>query len=327
MNGRLEKEIIFYDKTEKKLQGLPQIFNEYYFSMRANRISYTTIGGYIDNILHFSRFITNGELTEDFYKTITTTDIEKYMISLETKQTKDGIKRMGDDILQRRWSALNRFFDWLVKRDYIHNNPMIAVSRPKNQTEHKVVYLTKVEINRLFKAVENNSSSTLAIRDKALFTIAIATGLRASAIVNMNIDDIDFKNGIIKVIEKRQKIREIPIGENTINSIREWIEVRNQEFAGVDTNALFISLKNNRLSDDAANHALKTYCAEAGIQKKITMHKLRASCACLLAKNQVPVKAIAKQLGHNNITTSMRYIDVFNEDMEKAKNILDSAIG
>ena len=94
MNGRLEKEIICYDKIEKKLQSLPQIFNDYYLSMRANRISYTTINGYIDNILHFARFITNGELTEDFYKTITTTNIEKYMISLETRQTKYSSEKM-----------------------------------------------------------------------------------------------------------------------------------------------------------------------------------------------------------------------------------------
>ena len=68
---------------------------------------------------------------------------------------------------------------------------------------------------------------------------------------------------------------------------------------------------------------LTKYCDQAGI-KRITPHKLRASAACALAKNNIPVKAIAKQLGHNNIATTMRYIDVFNEDTEKSKNILDN---
>jgi integrase len=68
---------------------------------------------------------------------------------------------------------------------------------------------------------------------------------------------------------------------------------------------------------------LTKYCAEAGI-KRITPHKLRASAACALAKNNIPVKAIAKQLGHNNISTTMKYIDVFMEDAEKSKNILDN---
>ena len=70
---------------------------------------------------------------------------------------------------------------------------------------------------------------------------------------------------------------------------------------------------------------LAKYCDEAGIQR-ITPHRLRATAACMLAKNDIPVKAIAKQLGHNNITTTMRYIDVFNEDMEKTKNILDNLV-
>ena len=54
------------------------------------------------------------------------------------------------------------------------------------------------------------------------------------------------------------------------------------------------------------------------------MHKLRSSAACTLEKSNIPVKAIAQQLGHSSIKTTMRYLDVFNEDMEKSKNILDN---
>jgi site-specific recombinase XerD len=320
--GRLEKETQFYEKMEKKLQDLPEIFNEYFIFMRANRKTYTTINVYINNLLHFARFVTKGNITDDFYKNITPTHVESYMIALETKKTKDGVQRVGDDILQARWSSLNTFFTWLVKRGYIMNNP-ITVDRPKNNTEHKVTYLTKIEMNKLFKAISNNPSPVIAVRDKTLFSLALATGLRVSALTNINIEDIDFENNLIQVVEKRKKVREIPIGENIQELLREWIIIRNQEFDDVDTSALFLSQKRNRLSGDAANDALKKYCEEAGIQKKITMHKLRSSAACTLAKNNVPVKAIAKQLGHNNIAVTMRYIDVFDEDSEKAKNILD----
>ena len=64
---RLEKETRFYENMGSKLKGLPKIFNEYYTSMRANRKSYTTIGVYINNVLHFANFVTNNNLTEDFY--------------------------------------------------------------------------------------------------------------------------------------------------------------------------------------------------------------------------------------------------------------------
>lgn len=323
ISGRLEKETQFYEKMKEKLNGLPKIFSEYCTSMRANRKSYTTVNVYINNILHFAKFVCGGEITDNFYKNISSSDIESYMISLETKQTKNGIQRTGDDILQARWTSLNTFFEWLVNRGHIDENPIRVVSRPKNNTEHKVSYLTKVEINRLFKAIEKNPNKTMAIRDKTLVSLALSTALRVSALVNININDIDFDAGIISVIEKRQKIRSIGIGDNTKIMLREWIDVRNEEFADVDSPALFLSQKKSRLSVYAVGDMLEKYCAEAGI-KRITPHKLRASSACALAKNNIPVKAISKQLGHSNIATTMRYIDVFNEDEEKSKNILDN---
>ena len=322
--GRLEKELQAEKKMQSKLKDLPTIFTEYYTSMRANRKSYTTINVYINNVLHFANFITKNKLTEDFYKNVSVNNVESYMISLETIKTKDGIKRTGDDILQARWSSLNTFFTWLVKRGYLKENPMEAINRPQNNVEHKVVFLNKTELNKLFKAVERNPNKVVSLRDKALFSLAVATGLRASALTNINLGDVDWGNKVVRVIEKRQKTREITLGDNTIQTLKKWIDVRNKEFSDVESNALFLSQKRSRLSGDAANDALKKYCKEAGIQKNITLHKLRSTSACTLAKNNIPVKAIAKQLGHSNIGVTMRYIDVFNEDMEKTRNVLDN---
>lgn len=325
LTGRLEKEEKFYQRMEEKLKDLPQILSEYFVSMRANRKSYTTISVYMNNILHFVRFVVKGDITNDFYKNITSSDVERYMISLETRKTKDGIKKTGDDILQARWSSLNYFFNWLVKRGYIDENPITTVERPKNQTEHKVTYLTKVEINKLYRAIDNNPSEIVAMRDKTLISLALATALRISAIVNINIEDVDLENDVINVIEKRQKVRAIAFGEQTKSMLKDWIEVRQKNYVDVGTTALFVSRNKSRLSVDAVGDLLDKYCDEAGI-KRITPHKLRATAACMLAKAGIPVKAIAKQLGHNNTQTTMRYIDVFAEDVEKAKNILDGVV-
>lgn len=321
--GRLEKETQFYEKMRVKLQNMPKILTEYCTSMRANRKAYTTVGVYINNVLHFANFVCNGKITEDFYKQIGPSDVESYMISLETRQTKDGIKRTGDDILQARWSSLNTFFEWLIQRGYVTNNPMKVIGRPKNNTEHTVSYLNKTEINKLFRAINRNPNAVAAMRDKAVISLALATGLRVGALVNININDIDFDNNIVSVIEKRQKVRNIPIGENTKQVLKDWITLRNQTFEGVKSQALFLSQKKSRLSGDAVGDILTKYCDQANI-KRITPHKLRASAACALAKAGLPVKAIAKQLGHSNTQITMRYIDVFEEDTEKAKGILDN---
>lgn len=325
LTGRLEKEELFYQKIDEKLKDLPTVLNEYYISMRANRKSYTTIGVYINNVLHFARFITNDNITDNFYKGITQTDVEQYMISLETKRNSKGVTRTGDDILQARWSSLNNFFDWLMKKNYVDVNPIQLVERPKNNTQHQVTYLTKTQINKLLKATDSNPSEVMAIRDRTIISLALATALRVSALVNINIEDIDFNNNVINVIEKRQKVRTIPFGEQTKKMLKEWIDVRQEAFSDADTDALFVSQKKGRISVDSVGDLLAKYCDEANIQR-ITPHRLRATAACMLAKNDIPIKAIAKQLGHNNITTTMRYIDVFNEDMEKTKNILDNLV-
>lgn len=324
--GRLEKETQFYEKMKVKLQGMPKILSEYCTSMRANRKAYTTVGVYINNVLHFANFVCDGQISEDFYKHITPGNVESYMISLETRETKDGIKRTGDDILQARWSSLNTFFEWLIQRKKIKENPMRIVSRPKNNTEHKVTFLTKAEISKLLKAVESNPNKVIAARDKALFSLAIATGMRASAIVNINKEDIVWDDSVIKVIEKRQKVREIPIGENIMGVLKEWISVRDIVFGDFDGTALFISQKNGRLSPDAANDALKKYCLEAGIQKRITLHKLRSSAATSLAAAKVDIQTIGNILGHRSTATTLRYVAVLDENKKNAVGILDKLV-
>lgn len=326
INGRLEKETRFYENMDKKLQTLAPIFKEYYTFMRANRMSYSTIREYINQVLHFANFVTKENITNDFYKYVTPSDVETYIISLETRQTKNGIQRMGDDILQTRWSSLNKFFGWLVKRGYMKDNPIQVVDRPKNNVERKIIYLNKSEISKLFKMVEKNPNRSVGIRDKALFSLAIATGLRASALTNINLDDFDWENGIVRVIEKRQKTREIPLGENTMNTLKEWIVVRNKEFPDVDSTALFISQKRNRLSGDAGNDALRKYCEEAGIKKKITLHKLRASAATNLAAANVDIQTIGNILGHKSTATTLKYVAVLDESKKNAVGILDKLV-
>ena len=325
MSGRLEKETIFYDAMDKKLGSLPRILSEYYTSMRANRKSYTTIEVYINNVLHLARFLFKDNISEDFYKHIGSSDIESYMISLETRRTSTGIKRTGDDILQSRWSSLNTFFSWLVKRGRIEKNPMELVDRPKNNTEHKVTYLTKTEINKLLKAIDDNKNTVVAARDKMVVSLALATALRVGALTSINIEDIDFENSVIKVIEKRQKIREIPIGDNIKKSLREWIEIRNVSYADIDTNALFLSQKKTRLSDDAVSDFLDKYCATAGI-KRITPHKLRASAATNLAAAKVDIQTIGNILGHKSTGTTLKYVAVLEENKKNAVNILDRLV-
>ena len=124
----------------------------------------------------------------------------------------------------------------------------------------------------------------------------------------------------LKLLE-RDKAVESQLSECA--NFKEWIEIRNRIFGDIDTAAVFISQKNGRLSGDAANDALKKYCAEAGIQKKITMHKLRASAATNLAASKVDIQTIGNILGHRSTATTLKYVAVLDENKKNAIDILD----
>ena len=321
MNGRLEKELLAEKKMQEKLKTLPKIFSDYYIYLRAAKKTYTTIDVYINYVIHFANFV---GMSENFYKNIRTSEIEGYIISLETKQIDGQLVRIGSDIQCARWSGLNTFFEFLVKRGYISENPIAKTTRPKNTSEHTVTYLNKPEIKRIIDAVDKNHSEFIRIRDKTIISLALSTGMRVTAIINLNIDDLNFDEKSINVIEKGNKSRTITIGDNIIQLLKQWIVIRNEKFKNVNTNALLISQKNTRLTRQTVGDIVKKYTAEAGINKHITPHKLRSSAATNLAAAGVSIQAIAKQLGHSNVSITQKYVDVLKEEQAKTVNVLDN---
>ena len=324
MNGRLEKEIMAENKMKEKLSTLPEIFSEYYIYMRASKKTYTTINTYINYIIHFVKFIYKSNIPDDFYKNVKVSDIENYLISLEARNVNGQLVRTGSDIQCTRWSGINAFFEFLIKRNYITSNPVLKTTRPKNTTEHTVTYLTKSEIKKIMNQIDKNSSQVVALRDRTIVALALSTGMRVGAITNLNISDINFEEHTINVIEKGNKIRQISIGDNIVALLQDWVNMRKKVFADIDTNALFISQKKCRITSKAVGDMIKRYTASAGINKHITPHKFRSSAATNLAAAGVSIQAIAKQLGHSNVSVTQRYLDVLKEEKEKTVKVLDN---
>ena len=324
MNGRLEKEITMQNKIEQKLEVLPEIFKSYYLYLRGSKKTYSTINVYINGLIRFAKFICGEKINNDFYKTIKPETIESFLISLETTMKNGQVTRMGTDAQCTYWSYLNTFGDFLYRRDYIKENVVAKTTRPKNTDEHQTVYLDKKEIKKLMDTINKNPDRISAIRDTTLIGLGLFTGLRCSALLNINTNDINFDENYIQVVEKGSKNRKIIIGSNAKEMLRNWMRVREKEFGHLNINALFISQKKNRLSVDAANDVLKKYAKEAGIKKKITMHKLRSSAATNLAAAGVSIQAIANQLGHSSTVVTQRYISVLSEERKKTVDVLDN---
>lgn len=324
MNGRIEKEIEAKAKMEKKLSKLPNIFTAFYNWMDARDKTYTTMNNYINHVVDFMKFYTKGEPDEDFYSNVTDEDIESYMTYIKRKSARGKDTEVGDDIRAARWSSLNTFYKFLMQKKYIKENPMAQTERPKIRTQHNVTYMTQKEIQSVFDRIEMEGRPMTKNRDRCIIALGLGTGLRVSAIVNINVEDIDFKTNTIRVIEKGRKVREISFSNHLRKSLLVWLNDRVRFFGGGETGPLFISQKKNRMSVDSVQGVVKKYTSH--LDKHITPHKLRSSAAMNLYSAGIGIMTIASVLGHENITTTQRYAEAYDAEVQSATSILDNFI-
>jgi site-specific recombinase XerD len=321
MGGRIEKENNAKGKMENKLADLPDIFSLFYNWMDAREKSYTTMNNYINHIVEFMNFYTKGRKNAKFYETVTDDDIEKYMTSIRRKIVDGEEVEVGDDIRAAKWSSLNTFFKFLSQKKHITSNPMLLTERPRVRTKHTVTYMTAKEIESVFNKIAKEARPMVKNRDACIVAMGLGTGLRVSAIVNIDMEDINFRTRTIKVIEKGRKTREIPFGENLKNLLLIWLKDRELYFNGQDTGPLFISQLKQRMSVDSVEKLVRKYTEH--LPKHITPHKLRSSAAMNLHGAGVDLLTIASILGHENVATTQRYTKAYDEDKMNASNILD----
>jgi integrase/recombinase XerC len=200
---------------------------------------------------------------------------------------------------------------------------MSKTKRPKIRTEHKVTYLTQEEIQAVFKNIKESAGVKLLNRDLALISLFISTGLRNSALTQINIEDVDFFNNTIKVVEKGSKVRNIQFGTNMRALLLSWLKDRELYFSDANTNALFISQLKERISVQTIGQLVEKYTKTIE-GKHITPHKLRATACTLMSTQGVPIQVIKEMVGHENIQTTTRYVGVLEREKENATNILDN---
>lgn len=324
MSGRYEKEMQLENKIKNRLNNEPQILSEYYYSLISSGKSYDTAYKYINYIISFIKFTFKEKCKEDFYLNVKTSHINKYIASLRIKNVNGELERTSDSIRSVQWSALNSFFKFLVP-DYISVNPVDNTKRPKMKDNPKVTYLTTDEISKMLHNVSVMAQDKFKNRDLCILKLGFSTGLRVSAIVQIDVNDIDLKHNQIKVTEKGDYDDYIMFGDNLKLQILAWLNDREKYFGGIESNALFVSQMGQRISDDMISCMLKKY-AKGATEKKVTPHVMRHSCATNLYEKTGDIYLCAKQLRHKHVTTTQRYAELSNERQKEATNILDDMI-
>lgn len=323
MNGWIEKNERLKQQIEKHLQTLPPIFTEFYVDMQGDGKSYTTIKNYLTYVEHFMNYVTNGNVSDDWYCNIKPSLIKKYITSLSTRKVENKTVKTSDDYQALRWSAINTFFKFLmIDNEDIKQNPMLKTKRPQVNTEHSVTYLTKKEIAEVMDSISKNYTGKMLTRDRAIIGLSLATGIRVSALVQINLEDVNLENNTIKVVEKRMKTKTIQFGNNTKVLLQDWMATREQYYGDVDTSALFLSQWKRRITTNGVRDLVSKYTKD--VNKHITPHKLRATAATQAAAAGVNVQTIQNMYGHSSIQTTMRYVEALNSEKKEAINIMDN---
>lgn len=213
--------------------------------------------------------------------------------------------------LNRKIATLKAYFSFIEAEELITKSPMAKIKSAKLGKRLPKV-LTKEEVERFFGAIES-SPDPHSIRDKAIFELFYATGIRISELTSLNHDSIDFENMLIKVRGKGNKERFVLINESTKKAVTDYLAGRPK----TGSPALFISRKNVRLSDRMIEYIFAKYLKAAGINKDASPHTLRHSFATHMLEGGADLMSIKELLGHENLSTTQIYTNISLKHIEE----------
>ena len=176
--------------------------------------------------------------------------------------------------------------------------------------------LSSSEVESLLGQPER--TSPLGIRDKAMLELLYATGLRASELVGLRLQDVNLERGFVIVVGKGSKERAVPLGELAGARVREYCDsARPLLLKGRESGSLFISSRHRQITRQMFWERIKHYVRKAGIMKNVSPHTLRHSFATHLLDNGADLRAVQAMLGHSDISTTQIYTYVSRERLKQ----------
>lgn len=253
-------------------------------------------------------------------------DIEEYMEYI-TLYEKDGKKYTNNERgKKRKLAALRSFYHYFFCAEKISTNPAALVPLPKMH-EKEIVRLDIDEVAILLDQVEDGTKLTknqkryhdkTKVRDVALLTLLLGTGIRVSECVGIDINDVDFNNNGIKIRRKGGYETVIYFGDEVEEALHDYLEKRHHmiPLEGHE-NALFLSMQNRRITVRAVENLVKKYAANVTTLKKITPHKLRSTYGTTLYQETEDIYLVADVLGHKDVNTTRKHYAVQEENRRR----------
>ncbi len=264
----------------------------------AQGLSPNTVNAYRSDLEDFTRFL---DLSGISLRYAERRDVSEYIIHLRKNH-------YADSTVSRRLIALKVFYTWFVNELDYNNDPAATVSMPK-VAEYLPPTLTESQINLLISAYSGDSH--LEIRNRAVLELLYATGLRASELTDLDIEDVHSDEGFLRCMGKGRKERVVPIGSKALSALQDYIKLARPFLAGDDSEtALFLSFHGNQIERTALWRIVEKAARKSGLYGKVHPHTLRHCFATHLLSHGANIRAIQEMLGHADIATTQIYTHV-----------------
>lgn len=332
MKGRLEHEQKKKNLIENKIIYYPSYMRDFYYSMESK--TYNTIYSYVTTVCNFLDYLINKNINiEDIniFNNIPRSIINEFFRQHRYIKKRGQICEASGSHRARELYGIKKFYSFLVNEGIVETNLCSEIEVPKDNKENNIISLNSDEVAEIEKNIKYGVGSNKAKarqkrwnkRDFAIVQMGFHTGLRVSALSEINIEDISFKNKNMRVIEKGHKEKVIFLDDSTLNSVKDWLNEREQLITGyLDDGALFISNKRKRLEPPAIRSLLQKY--SYNINKHVTPHKMRSTLATNLYELTGDIYAVSNTLGHSRIETTKRYTEISDNRKREITNLTNT---
>lgn len=274
---------------------LIQSISEYLTYLEVERgLSQNTVLAYENDILGFFDYFKNIEDPNEIKRI----HFSEYTVYL----AQNGLLSSS---VTRKIASIKGFFRFLAANKEIKSNPSLSVSSPKIPKK-----LPKVIS---YEAIEKLLKNRLTIKEKAVFELLYATGLRVSELVNLTVKNVDFKTGLIRTTGKGSKDRIVPMGKKAKEALSRYMKERNlllkaKMGSGAESDYIFLNDKSEKISRQWVYNFIKKQGET--INKTISPHTIRHSFATHLLENGADLRAVQELLGHRSVVTTQLYTHI-----------------
>ena len=265
-------------------------------------VSENTLSAYGSDLKIFSKWLKEKSLIE-----VMSDDISAFL----AYRYKQGI---GNRSTARILSSLRKFYGYLLRENQIVIDPTSLIDLPYIGRKLPIS-LSEQDVESLLNAPE--TVHVLGHRDRTMLEMLYATGLRVSELVGLRLEQVSFRQGVVRITGKGNKERLVPVGEEAMTWLQEYFErTRPQLLKERRCEFLFVTQRAEGMTRQAFWHIIKRHSKQAGITKDLSPHTLRHAFATHLLNHGADLRVVQLLLGHSDLSTTQIYTHIARERLK-----------